>query len=196
MMTLASPVGSSDVAFVLGGAKTVWADLKEAKELAIPHTYIATNETGRDFIDFLPHWCTLHTEKITAWYMQRINWRCKGDGDIGQFWTSNVKTLPNNDFLTPLSFRHVQSWDGSSGLLAITVALALGYQKIILCGVPLDKKAGHYFSPDEPWMDGPRYRHAWIKHKGDMEGRVKSMGGWTQSLLGAPTKEWVQNAQN
>lgn len=193
MMTLASPVGSSDVAFVLGGAKTLHEDWVAALKIAVPHTYIATNETGRDFNGHLPHWCTLHTEKITDWYRQRLEGRFTG---VGQFWTSNIKTLPNNHILSPKDFRHVQSWDGSSGLLAITVALALGYQKIILCGVPLDKKAGHYFSPDVPWMDGPRYRHAWIKHKGDMDGRVKSMSGWTQALLGAPTKEWVQNAQN
>lgn len=191
MMILVSAVVSSDVAFVLGGAKTLEEDIATAKELAVPHTYIATNETGRDFDGHLPHWCTLHTEKITDWYRQRIVGQ--GEINIGQLWTSNIKTLPNNELIKPKDFRHVQSWDGSSGLLGVTVALALGYSKVILCGVPLDKKAGHYFSPDIPWMDGPRYRHAWIKHFPEMKDRVKSMSGWTQSLLGAPTKEWIKS---
>lgn len=189
MTTSVLAAGPSDVAFVLGGAKTLREDWEKAEGLVTPHTYIATNETGRDFNGGLPHWCTLHTEKITDWYVDRMLKR--GTVDVGQLWTSNIKTLPRNDYLTPDCFNHVQSWDGSSGLLAITVALHLGYQKIILCGVPLDKKAGHYFSPDEPWMDAPRYRHAWIKHQDEMHGRVKSMSGWTQALLGAPTKEWL-----
>lgn len=189
MMTSASLVGSFDVAFVLGGAKTLREDWDNALKLTNAHTYIATNETGRDFNGPLPHWVTLHTEKITKWYEERI--MQTGDVPVGQFWTSNIKTLPNNNLLNPYMFKHVTSWDGSSGLLAVTVALALGYRKVILCGVPLDKKAGHYFSPDVPWMDGPRYRHAWITHQDEMYGFVKSMSGWTKALLGAPTKEWL-----
>lgn len=193
-MTMASAKAPSDVAFVLGGAKTLHEDWNAALQLVTPHTYIATNETGRDFAGDLPHWCTLHTEKITDWYIERLFDR--PGKVVGQFWTSNIKTLPNNEFLTPEHFQHVQSWDGSSGLLAVSVAIALGYQKIILCGVPLDKKAGHYFSPDVPWMDGPRYRHAWIKHQEEMIPRVKSMSGWTQILLGAPTEEWINDQDN
>lgn len=169
------------VAFVLGGANTLVDDYARARAFVHPHTIIATNEAGRDYKGVLPHWVTLHTEKIETWHAERLE---AGHGRVENFWTSN-KEAPEY-----MNFRRVQSWDGSSGLLAVTVALSLGYNKVILCGVPLDKKACHYFDT-KPWMDAPRYRHAWIAHRAEMEGKVKSMSGWTKLTLGEPDLEWI-----
>lgn len=174
------------VAFVLGGAKTLREDLNYALALldGQPDTWIACNHAGRDLVGTLDHWCTLHTEKMPAWIEQREE---RGLGPVGTFWTSNVKTIPpEHENL----YQKVVSWDGSSGLLAITVALHLGYEKIILCGIPLDKKEEHYDYPGV-WMDAPRYRSAWSKHLSEMNGLVKSPSGWTALLLGEPTKEWL-----
>lgn len=173
------------VAFVLGGADTLGSDLERACALApLPDTIIATNHAGRDFSGVLPHWVTLHTEKMPEWIAER---EAKGFSDAEQFWTSNTKTIPPEH---KLLYNHVPTRDGSSGLLAITVALHLGYRKIILCGVPLDKIAGHYDDP-QPWMDAPRYRQAWLKYMPHMMGKVKSFTGWTNRKFGAPTEAWL-----
>ena len=149
-----------------------------------PDTVIAANGAGRDYPDALPHWVTLHTEKMPAWKEER---EAAGLPPVGQFWTSNTKTIPpeHSDL-----YQHVESWDGSSGLLAITVALHLGFDKIILCGVPLDKKAAHFDYPGD-WLDAPRYRSAWLRRMGDMLGKVKSFSGWTHRKFGSPTQEWL-----
>ena len=174
------------VAFVLGGANTFAEDLKRASSLTPPDTLIATNHAGRDLDGILPHWVTLHTEFMPGWVAER---REKGFPDAEKFWTSNTKTIPPEHALL---YNHVPTWDGSSGLLAITVALHLGYEKIILCGVPLDKKACHY-DDDQHWMDAPRYRGAWLKYMPHMIGKVKSFTGWTNLKLGEPTNEWLHD---
>lgn len=172
------------VAFVLGGANTLDSDMSVAYSLATPDTIIATNHAGRDFPGKLPHWCTLHTELMQGWMDER---RESGRPGAGQMWTSNTKTVPPDHVEL---YRYLPSWNGSSGLLAVQVALELGYKRIILCGVPLDKKAEHY-DYSGPWMDAPRYRSAWTRHLSEIRDYVRSPSGWTQQILGAPTSAWL-----
>jgi len=172
----------------MGGANTLPSDQEKALALIKnpPDTLIMTNDTGRDYFGRLPHWVTLHTEKMPQWIQERKE---KGYPDADNFWTSNVKTIPKEHRTL---YRRVPSWDGSSGLLGITVALHLGYEKIILCGIPLDKKACHYFDDGE-WMDAPRYRSAWTRNLRAMKGKVKSFTGWTSLILGAPDEVWLND---
>lgn len=175
----------SKVALVMGGANTLDADHEAAQDLCpLPDTRIFTNHAGRDYPFRVEHYVTLHPELMQDWLDHRYFLQFKSPENL---WTSNKKDLPPG-----LKWNHVESWDGSSGLLAVTVALHLGYDKVILCGVPLDKLAAHY-DDDKPWPDGPRYRHAWTKHLTEMQGKVKSFSGWTSRLLGAPTREWLND---
>lgn len=173
------------IAFVLGGANTLAYDLLVARDLVKPDTIIAANHAGRDYQGRLDHWCTLHTELMPEWIEHR---RRHGRSDAGQLWTSNTKTIPSEHRAL---YRHVPSWNGSSGLLAVQVALELGYDRVILCGVPLDKTAEHY-NYGGKWMDAPRYRSAWTKNLKAMQGKVKSPSGWTKRLLGEPNGEWIR----
>lgn len=176
---------ASKVAFVLGGANTLFADLEAAFQLGLrPDTTIMTNDTARDWKTDVDHWVTLHTEKMVGWMAIREE---QGLPEAKHYWTSNTKTVPREH---KAMYNYVTSWDGSSGLLGVTVALELGYSKIILCGIPLDKEAAHYFD-DAPWPDAPRYRSAWTKRLSEMQGRVKSMGGYTARLLGQPDEDWL-----
>lgn len=175
------------VAFILGSANTLEEDIRAALDLCpLPDTVIAANHAGRDFAGPLPHWVTLHTEKMPKWVEERA---AAGYPPAENYWTSNVKTIPPEHAQL---YRRAETWDGSSGLLGVTVALQLGYDRIILCGVPLDKRAAHY-DDGKPWMDAPRYRHAWTRRRKKMLGKVKSMSGWTQSILGAPDYSWINS---
>lgn len=80
---------------------------------------------------------------------------------------------------------------GTSGLNACYTALALGYEEIVLAGIPLDN-SGHYFEPlwktmnfiqqTKPTDDGPKF---WASAaKNIFAGRVKSLSGRTKQLLG------------
>ena len=73
---------------------------------------------------------------------------------------------------------------GSSALLGAQAAIKLGYYKIVLCGCPLtgnNEKGSPYES----------FRVGWTQKKKYLNDRVRSMCGWTQELLGAPTEEWI-----
>ena len=84
---------------------------------------------------------------------------------------------------------------GTSGLNAVYTGLALGYDEIWLCGIPLDN-SGHYFDP--PWVKSnfenevatkegglPKY---WSSAQNVFQGRVKSFSGRTMALLGRPNR--------
>lgn len=95
----------------------------------------------------------------------------------------------------------VRTWTfqggGTSGLFACYVGLYLGYDDIILCGVPIDN-SGHYFEPIQMKTNFQREiadsrgrirgdgRRFWINAKEKFNGKVKSMSGFTKELLGSP----------
>lgn len=88
-------------------------------------------------------------------------------------------------------------WDsaGSSGRCAVLTALALGYERVIVCGMPLDN-SGH--PGDPPWYVGNLRRevadaadttenHWWRQSRLKVfKDRVRAMSGRTRDWLGAP----------
>jgi hypothetical protein len=172
-------------AVVLGGAPSVWDDLRRTLGMASVDVVVATNHAGRDFEGSVDHWVSFHAELMPKWVGER---RAAGLPDAGTLWTVERPLK-----LDGLEFRKAANWGGSSGLLAVTVALELGCTKIVLCGVPLDHRVGHYDNP-KPWGEGGSYRRGWLGHKDEMSGKVRSWSGWTGELLGVPTKEWLEAA--
>lgn len=74
---------------------------------------------------------------------------------------------------------------GSSGLFAVRVALALGYGRVILAGMPLDDSGRFYDPPQIRKLDfASHYLDAWVKALPDFQGRVVSCSGMTKTLLG------------
>ncbi len=74
---------------------------------------------------------------------------------------------------------------GSSALLGVHAGIKLGYEKIILCGCPLEgknTKGGSYES----------FRAGWTAKYAEVKDQTRSLSGWTRELLGAPTLEWVK----
>jgi len=174
------------IVLVLGGAKSLHDDVRTACAMCKPDTVVATNHAGRDYDGYLPHWASVHVDLFPMWIKER---REKGRKDAGKLWGPDERPAPAN-----LSISGVPNWRGSSGLLAVAVALEkLHADKVILCGVPLDRHGAHY-DDDQPWRDASNYRLAWMHKKERMWGKVKSFGGWTKILLGEPTAEWIDGA--
>ena len=93
---------------------------------------------------------------------------------------------------TPFNYHPSRGWEiddlprGSSSYFAVVIGLALGYERIILAGVPLDAM-GHFFCPQDPVDYWDYFGPAWEKAaKTIFQGRVKSLSGRTRELLGEP----------
>ena len=77
---------------------------------------------------------------------------------------------------------------GSSALLGALAALGLGYKKIVLCGCPLSGRDGIGY-------DYSGFHKGWTNKSGTVRPFVRSMSGFVQGLLGAPTKEWLSEGE-
>jgi len=83
---------------------------------------------------------------------------------------------------------------GSSALFAVEIALRLGYERLILCGVPLEgNKTLQENGPEERIRFGKNFfetfRGKWLKHRDLLEPHVRSMSGWTREKFG-PGEDW------
>lgn len=172
-----------ETALVLGGARSVWADREAAMKLFQPIHVLATNETGRDLDGRVDHWVSMHPEKMSEWV--------RGRAKLGNEPALNLWKPKHKQPFPGLEMKSAPSWGGSSGLLAVTVALiALEVEFVIVAGCPLLNEECHYFD-QKVWREAHQYRAAWVRYLPQMRNRVKSMSGWTRELLGEPDMGWL-----
>lgn len=170
-------------AVILGGAKGVWQEYHEALRLGPFDAVIAVNAAGRDHKGRVDHWVTYHPGLMPRWARHRAR---AGKPAAEAYWTaSGPDVAPRRG---NIAFRTVPRCGGSSGLLAVSVARAIGAGRIVLCGVPMDPDAEH-FDRDGRWRDGAVLRKQWPV--AELGGVVKSMSGWTAAALGTPSSEWL-----
>lgn len=174
---------SDPVALVVGGAETVWNDVRKAEELCNevgrPFTYFLIN----DMIELFPHagiGITLHPDKLLNW----VNARARANlPKHHEYWSHRTHKS--------ITIREAKDWGGSSGLFACKVAhFNLGYMRVILCGVPMST-GGKHFRRGVVWSAAPAFRHGWVKHKHEVAPFVRSLDGWTLQQFGAPDKAWL-----
>ncbi len=167
------------LALVLGGAACVWDDALAALRLARFDLVLAVN-------DMIPRWpgpldcaVTLHPDNLPGWLAAR---RIKGRRDPGEVWAHR---------LAPSVTRTTSDWRGSSGLLAVKVALVEhAADGVVLAGVPIDRSE-HFARPGKPWGDAHAFYGGWCDHKAQIERRTRSLSGWTGKTFGPPKPEWL-----
>ena len=171
----------------VGSAACMRADLAEAAVLGVSEAegwvVVAVNHAGRDWPGELPHWASFHCELFPRWIPER---QAAGRTPAGELWTGEHRGQPPG-----LSLKRAPNWGGSSGLLAVSVALKLRAERVVCCGIPLDHEQGHFDKPEVKWRDATNYRRGWVSHQVEMADRVRSMSGWTAGLLGRPDAEWL-----
>lgn len=91
----------------------------------------------------------------------------------------------NVNIVIPFNSREEKS--GSSALLGVYAAQIEGYNKIILCGCPLEGKSKTTQNTYE------MFRKGWEQSKKLEREKVRSMSGWTKVYLGAPDNNWLFN---
>ncbi len=171
---------------VIGGADCVWADITAATALFEPDAYFVIN----DMITLWPgpcdYACSLHAEKIPEWIRRRAH---NGYPAIGEVWCHKLASGRGRqqgsgvDRLTP-------DWAGSSGLFACKVAIQEKFDRIVVCGVPLDAAQNH-IDRHRPWNAANAFRGGWKTRKKLIAPYVRSMSGFTKDLLGGPTADWL-----
>jgi hypothetical protein len=178
-----SPAGDlSGPGIVLGSAACVWDDLYALKDLnagyiAVSDAGVYLHLAGSFTLYRLKHWANLEPEQFEAFKIL-IN---RSQSQAINFHTD--KPTHHANWIWDFDYSYVR---GTSSLFATLVGLALGYNPVILCGVPLD---------DSPYFYEPQYVKRsnyiaplddWINLYDVFAGRVKSMSGRTKELLGGP----------
>lgn len=177
-------------ALVLGGAATVWADAAAALELGEFAGVVACNDAAAEWPGPLEAIVTLHGEKAPAWVRQRaINGY--PPAPVISYTQPRPDQKPQAVATTTEWLFTGQTLTGSSGLFAVKVALVdLGFDKAVVCGIPLTVAGKHFFDATD-WRAAMSYRQGWKQALPEIRDRVRSMGGWTEELLGKPTIEWL-----
>jgi len=181
------------VALVLGGARCVYGDVEAALALGHFDGVVACNDITTRWPGPLAAAVSKHPERWAGWLKQRA--------DAGRAPPARIFAHLEVRNATPKALRHVtdftefrfpgQTGTGSSGLFALKVALDdLGFDKAVLCGVPMSADRGH-FAYGPTWPDAIHYQPAWREALPAIQDRARSLSGWTRNLLGAPTKDWL-----
>jgi hypothetical protein len=77
----------------------------------------------------------------------------------------------------------------SSGGYAAKIALEDGFDRVVLAGVPMSE--GHHFTRQTPWLQRDCFTKGFQKSIPYFAGRVRSVSGWTQEMLGTPDPDWL-----
>lgn len=176
---------------ILGGSKTVWTDYFEARKLMPkPYDIMCINDIAGVFkCEPINHIVSLHAVLCEPLRILR-----REKGMVEHVITHSYKHRPGVQVC----------WDGvqegeESGHLALKIALLMGYEKIIICGISLDNK-GHFFDPKDPSMNNStvfnvrKDDRAWEKysHIEECAKRTKAISGRLASIFGYPKEDWLK----
>ena len=173
---------STSELIALGGARGVWDDLEEALRIFPCADVGAVNDSGTEYSGHLTLWATLHPEKLWNWQMRRERRGLNTD------YTAVSHKLVAGARVDLLK---QQLFSGCSGLYLCQVAvMAFGYDRVIVCGMPLTEDP-HFFNASA-WNDARKYRRGWreASQQRELRGKIRSMSGWTRDRLGGPD-EWL-----
>lgn len=171
-------------ALMLGDAKCLQADLAAASKLCDYDAVCACNNAGLHYKGRLDYWVTLHPLPARYWpgMTDALRRRLKEGRNRPQTWAHKASGGVD---------RYISDWAGSSGLFGVRVLLEEGFERIVLCGVPMNREGAHFYDESRPWDTAGSFHKGWEKHMDILRPHVRSMSGWTLTRLGAPTPEWL-----
>lgn len=177
-----------NAAIIVGGAESVDAEVGKAFSLCIKTetatTFFVTNDKITTFGQ-VDHAVTLHPSKLPKWLKDRAGNGLPYPGSVWAFRLFDEYPQVTNA---------TGHWQGSSGLFAIKIARELGFERIILCGVPMTREGGHFLRREE-WKQSTGLRQRWIAHIRELKPYVRSWSGWTQHTFGLPEVDWLLGSE-
>jgi hypothetical protein len=180
------------VALVLGGGACVWSDIEAALKLGEFDGVVTCNDVTAAWPGRIDACASLHASSWPRWIAQRDrNGYPRPERIYGHLEGANSPKA--TELVTEyLQYRFPgQDHTGSSGLFALKVALIdLGFERAVLCGVPMTATERHFFDPKE-WRGALSHQKGWVEALPQIVDRARSMSGWTAEMLGRPTPEWL-----
>lgn len=172
---------------ILGGALNVFEDVERALDLAPFDGVIAAKRVGVQWPGRLDAWASLHGDMFIKDIADRA---AAGLPQAVRHFVYEDEPLLH-DLFERLPYRFEgQTLSGSSGLFAVKVALALGYDRNVLCGMPLVREGGK-IEKGPLWDGAQSFRTGFVQARRHIAPFVRSMSGWTKLELGAPDAAWL-----
>jgi len=158
---------------ILGGANCVEDDLKRYSPPDDTEVMVI-NDMGTRYSGRVDYWVTLHSEKLNNWRSQR-----------NSNWNQNYITIgyPGAKKTELDIVDGGDHWGGSSGLYAVKHGLKMGFEHIVLCGVPMDSRPNLFRPNESEWKQAKAFQEGWVTRMPEMIGKVFSMSGWTKEML-------------
>lgn len=168
---------------VLGSALRLMDDANAALDLAPVDGIVAVKGAGAVWPGDLDAWVGLHPEMM----LEDMRLRAfRGYPPAKLVYVHDKASLDSPKFDRRIDYLFPgQTKSGSSGLFGIKVALELGFDRVVLCGVPLVREAGK-IDKGEIWHGADSFKAGWKQALPHIAPFVRSMSGWTRELLGAP----------
>jgi hypothetical protein len=194
------PVGKhTGACIIVAGARGVYEEYESAKEFLgkcnKPFTLLAVNDIGCFIKGNVYAIITAHPEWASGW----IAWRT-GVGHSGYGPECMNRPLIYADTQHPcvdVVWSGLGNQVGTSGMLACLIAICMGFDKIILAGMPLDFSIPHFFSPylihqsdESNVINKSSWEYATTKLP-TFPQKIRSMSGITKQMLGEPSDEWM-----
>lgn len=176
---------------VIGSARNWQDDVNKACQLIEFEHFVVAKGAGCVWPGPIDAWVTLHNEQIEGHVKKRKEAGYPPAQKIYSW--EKPPRIPCITHRTEFRFPG-QSISASSGIFAAKVALIdEGFDRVILCGIPLDPEQGRidYADPSKKWVHARAFFKGFMQALPSMKEKVRSMSGETQKYLGAPTLEWL-----
>ena len=158
---------------IIGSAQCVWDDLERYDHLHIGDR-IAVNGAIRYYRKPIQHAASLHPDLMWLW----CSWR----DDDGFLIHSTHRAAGFPETIWP-----IHRDGGTSGLFAVLLALMMGYEEIVLAGVPCDSSPHIYDNEPNRLTGEESTKQEWHRSMDAVfKGRVKSLSGRSAEWLGSP----------
>lgn len=181
-------------ALVVGGSEDVFREVESALEMFTPDAVIALNHSIAKYDGRITHACTLHSEKLRYWQDARRDAGFNTNYRTIAIEKPAVKDPDGPKIDVELDYRWPHTGSGSTGLYGVRVALLLlKCERVVLAGVPMTPGASNFVT-HKPWDAALVFRAAWVSALPHLNGKVRSMSGWTREILGFPTPKWLGNS--
>jgi len=179
------------ITLVIGCAEGVWDEVAAAQAIVPKFDAICcVKAAGIHWPHKFDVWATLHPE-----HMKKMREERAALGYPNGYRVVTAKEISKPNMKIPVDEHVSMRWyekqgSGSSGFLGMKYYVDAG-SKVVLAGVPMDGRS--HFLRNAPWKEGAAkvYVDAWVNNYARMKPVVRSMSGFTQKLLGAPTTEWA-----